>query len=61
MLLAKKSSKSQMESEPVLQEFNKATSFIGETFGAYEQERREMKKKKNRMEKCLKQMKELKS
>ena len=46
MLLAKKSSKSQMESEPVLQEFHKATSFIGETFGAYKQERREMKKKR---------------
>ena len=46
MLLAKKSSKSQMESEPVLQEFHKATSSIGETFGAYKQERREMKKKR---------------
>ena len=46
--LAKSSSKSQMKSELGLQEVYKATSFIGEQFDAYEQERRENEKKKKR-------------
>ena len=44
--LAKRSSKSQMKSELGLQEVYKATSFIGEQFDAYEQERRENEKKR---------------
>ena len=39
--LAKKSSKSQIKGELALQEVNKAISFIGEKFDAYEQERME--------------------
>ena len=43
--LAKKSSESQIKGELALQEVNKAISFIGEKFDAYEQERRENEKK----------------
>ena len=46
--LAKRSSKSQMKSELGLQEVYQATSFIGEQFDAYEQERRENEKKKEK-------------
>ena len=44
--LAKKSSESQIKGELALQEVNKAISFIGEKFDAFEQERRENEKKK---------------
>ena len=43
--LAKKSSESQIKGELTLQEANKAISFIGEKFYAYEQERRRNEKK----------------
>ena len=43
--LAKKSSESQIKGELALQDVNKAISFIGEKFDAYEKERRENKKK----------------
>ena len=43
--LAKKSNESQIKGELGLQEVNKVISFIGETFDAYEQERRENEKK----------------
>ena len=45
--LAKKSSESQIKGELPLQDVNKAISFIGERFDAYEQERRVNEKKKN--------------
>ena len=48
--LAKKSSESQIKGELPLQDVNKAISFIGERFDAYEQERRVNEKKK----KCTK-------
>ena len=44
--LAKKSSESQIKGELPLQDVNKAISFIGERFDAYEQERRVNEKKK---------------
>ena len=44
--LAKKSSESQVKGELPLQDVNKAISFIGERFDAYEQERRVNEKKK---------------
>ena len=43
--LAKKSSESQIKGELALQDVNKAISFIGEKFDAYEKERRENEKK----------------
>ena len=43
--LAKKSSESQIKGELPLQDVNKAISFIGERFDAYEQERRVNEKK----------------